>query len=164
MLPFMPELQILTVGERDLVMSREFNAPRDLVFACYTRPELIRRWLLGPDGWTMPVCEFDARIGGKYRYVWRHTDGREMAMSGVLREIEPPEKLVSTELFDDDWTGGEALTSLVLTERSGRTLMTQTVTYASAEARAGALASGMTGGLEMGYQRLDAVLEEMRED
>jgi len=164
MLPFMPELQILTVGERDLVMSREFNAPRDLVFACYTRPELIRRWLLGPDGWTMPVCEFDARIGGGYRYVWRHADGREMAMSGVLREIEPPEKLVSTELFDDDWTGGEALTSLVLTERSGRTLMTQTVTYSSAEARAGALASGMTGGLEMGYQRLDAVLGEMRED
>lgn len=164
MLPFMPELQITTVGERDLVMTREFNAPRDLVFACYTRPELIRRWLLGPEGWSMPVCEFDARIGGKYRYVWRHNDGRETAVSGVLRDIAPPEKLVSTELFDDDWTGGEALTSLVLTDRGGRTLMTQTVTYSSAEARAGALASGMTSGLEMGFQRLDAVLGDMQED
>src|SRR5579871_818804 len=86
-------------GEREIVMTRTFDAPRALVFEAYTTPEYVRRWLLGPDGWTMPVCEIDLRVGGRYRYVWRHADGREMGMGGLYKEITTPERIVSTETF-----------------------------------------------------------------
>ena len=108
-------------------MTRDFDAPRSLVFEAYTKPELLKRWLFGPDGWSFAVCEIDLKVGGKYRYVWRHEDGREMGMGGVYREIVPPERLVCTELFDEDWTGGEALGTIVLTEKDGKTTLTQTM-------------------------------------
>jgi uncharacterized protein YndB with AHSA1/START domain len=151
-------LTIATPGDREIVITRAFDAPRQLVFDAYTKPELVRRWLLGPSGWTMPVCEIDLRVGGKFRYLWRKDAGTEMGMGGVYREIAPPERLVCTELFDDDWTGGETLSTLVLTEQDGKTTVTQTVLYASRKARDGALATGMTEGLEAGYERLDEVL------
>src|SRR3989442_12696438 len=89
------ELRIAAPGDRDLVMTRVFDAPRKLVFDAHTKPELVRRWLLGPPGWSMPVCEIDLRVGGKYRYVWRHdTNGTPMGMGGVYREIRAPERLV----------------------------------------------------------------------
>jgi len=155
-------LAITTPSDREISMTRVFHAPRTLVFEAYTRPHLLSRWLLGPEGWTMPVCEIDLTVGGKYRYVWRHEDGREMAMGGVYREIVAPERLVTTELFDEDWTGGETLSTLLLVEQGGRTTMTNIVLYASREARDGALASGMTEGLESGYSRLDEVLVSMQ--
>src|SRR5678816_4821424 len=96
-------LQITTRGDRELVMARVFDAPRHLVFEACSKPELVRRWLLGPDGWSMPVCEIDLRVGGSYRYVWRHSDGREMGMGGVYREIIVPERIVATEKFDEAW-------------------------------------------------------------
>ena len=84
-------LEITTPGDREIVMTRVFDAPRELVFDAHTKPELVKRWLLGPDGWSMPVCEIDLRVGGAYRYVWRRdTDGTEMGMGGVYREIVPP--------------------------------------------------------------------------
>lgn len=154
-------LAVTTPSDREISMTRIFNAPRRLVFEAYTKPHLLSRWLLGPEGWTMPVCEIDLAVGGRYRYVWRHKDGREMAMGGVYREIVVPERLVTTELFDEDWTGGETLSTLVLVEQGGMTTMTTTVVYASQQARDGALRSGMTDGLEAGYSRLDDVLELM---
>ncbi|HEV2842730.1 MAG TPA: SRPBCC domain-containing protein [Chthoniobacterales bacterium] len=81
-------------------MTRAFDATRDLVFDALTKPELVKRWLLGPPGWSMPICEIDLKVGGAYRYVWRHEDGREMGMGGTYREIVRPERLVNTELFD----------------------------------------------------------------
>lgn len=153
-------LQMSTVGERELQLTRVFNARRQLVFDCWTKPERVRRWLTGPEGWSFAVCDIDLRVGGVYRYVWRHVDGREMGMSGVYREIAAPERLTSTELFDEDWTGGETVNTLVLIERNGQTLMTNTIRYASAEARAGALRSGMEAGLAVGYARLEALLAE----
>jgi uncharacterized protein YndB with AHSA1/START domain len=97
----MTNLTLTTPSDREILITRDFNAPRALVFDCMSKPELVRRWLLGPPGWTMPVCEIDHRVGGRYRYVWRNqTDGREMGMGGVYREIVPPEKVVQTELFD----------------------------------------------------------------
>jgi uncharacterized protein YndB with AHSA1/START domain len=148
-------------GDREIVFKREFNAPRKLVFEAHSKPEYVQRWLLGPNGWTMPVCEIDFRVGGRYRYVWKHSDGREMAMGGVHREIVPHERIVTTELFDEDWTGGEAVTTLTLTERGSKTFMTSTVAYASREARDGALATPMADGMETGYARLDELLASL---
>ena len=119
--------KITTRGDRELVMTREFDAPRHLVFDAFTKPELVRRWLLGPDGWSMPVCEIDLRVGGSYRYVWRHASGNEMGMGGVFREIVPPERIVSTEKFDHAWYPGEAVGTIVLTEHAGKTTLTQIV-------------------------------------
>lgn len=152
-------LQVATPSDREIVVTREFNAPRQRVFDAHTKPELIKRWLLGPDGWTMPVCEVDLRVGGKYRYVWRHPDKSEMGMGGVYREIEAPERLVATEKFDEPWYPGEALDTLVLTERNGKTLLTQTMLYESKEARDIAASSGMTDGMAAGYDRLERMLD-----
>src|SRR5262249_54311076 len=148
-------------GDRELVMTRTFDAPRALVFEAFTKPELVRRWLLGPDGWTMPVCEIDLRVGGSYRYVWRHTSGNEMGMGGGYRELVPPERIVSTEKFDQAWYPGEAVGTIILTEKEGKTTLTQTVLYQSAEALQAVLKSPMEQGVEAGYKRLSEVLAEV---
>ncbi|MBK7403682.1 MAG: SRPBCC family protein [Phycisphaerales bacterium] len=140
-------------------MTRTFNAPRQLVFDSHTKPELVKQWLLGPPGWTMPVCDIDLRVGGRYRYVWRHQDGVEMGMSGVYREVVPPERLVATEAFDQPWYPGEAIVSTVFVERDGRTTLTTTVRYETKHARDGVLKSGMEQGVEASYNRLDSVLQ-----
>jgi uncharacterized protein YndB with AHSA1/START domain len=154
-------LKVTTPTDREVVITRVFDAPRALIFDCHTKPELVRRWLLGPPGWTMPVCEIDLRVGGKYRFVWRGPDGTEMGMGGVHREIVAPERLVTTQLFDQDWTGGETLGTLVLTEKEGKTILTNTIVYSSREARDGALSTGMTDGMEAGYARLDELAAAM---
>jgi uncharacterized protein YndB with AHSA1/START domain len=152
-------LEVVAAGELDAVITRTFDAPRALVWACHTKPELVRRWLLGPDGWAMPTCEIELRVGGAFRFVWRHADGREMAVGGVFREVEAPERLVRTELFDDDWTGGETVVTQTFAERDGKTTLRMTVRYASARARDAALATPMAEGLEAGYARLDDILK-----
>jgi uncharacterized protein YndB with AHSA1/START domain len=158
MLQKVGKLELNLVGDNAIQLTRLFNAPRDLVWEANTKPDLVRRWLLGPEGWTMPICEIDLRVGGRYRYVWAHADGREMGMAGAYAEVSPTTRLVSRELFDDDWTGGEAENALALSDIGARTLMTLTVTYASSQAREGALKSGMLDGMETGYARLDDVL------
>jgi uncharacterized protein YndB with AHSA1/START domain len=150
-------LEVTTPSDREVVISRVFDAPRKLVWNCHTKPELVRRWLLGPPGWVMTVCEIDLTVGGRYRFEWRHPDGGALAMGGVHREVLAPERIVNTQLFDEDWTGGETVGTLILTERDGRTTLTNTILYASREARDGALRSGMTEGMETGYTRLDAM-------
>jgi len=140
-------------------MTRVFDAPRRLVFDAMTRPELIKRWLLGPPGWTMPVCEIDLRVGGKYRYVWKHADGRSMGMGGTFTEIVRPARIVATQLFDEDWTGGETIVSTEIVEKSGKSTLTTTVRYVSREARDAALKTGMTTGMEAGYERLEELLQ-----
>jgi uncharacterized protein YndB with AHSA1/START domain len=153
------KLTVATEGDREVIFTRAFAASRDLVFDCMTKPDLVKRWLLGPPGWTMPVCEIDLRVGGKFRYVWRNQDGRDMGLGGVYQEIAAPERIVHTEMFDEDWTGGQTLVTSTLTEAGGRTTLTTSVLYANDKARQGALVSGMTEGMEMGYARLDALLE-----
>jgi uncharacterized protein YndB with AHSA1/START domain len=151
-------LQLTTRGEREIVMTRVFDAPRSLVFEACTRPELVKRWLLGPDGWTMPVCEIDLRVGGGYRYLWRNASGKEMGMRGVYREVVPPERIVATEKFDESWYPGEAVGTIILTEREGKTTLTQTVLYQSREARDTVLKSGMERGVAASYDRLAELL------
>ena len=153
-------LKIATPSDREIVMTRDFDAPRALVFEALTKPELVKRWLLGPDGWSMPVCEIDLKVGGTYRYVWRHdADGSEMGMSGVYREILAPESIVATERFDQPWYPGEAVGTTLLVEKNGRTTLTNTVRYESKEIRDGVLQSGMEDGVSRSYDRLAELVE-----
>jgi uncharacterized protein YndB with AHSA1/START domain len=148
-------LKLTTQGDREIVMTRALDAPRRLVFDAFTKPELVKHWLLGPPGWSMPICEIDLRVGGIYRYVWRRdSDGSEMGMGGVYREIVAPERLVATEKFDQAWYPGEAVGTTVLVEQDGKTTITQTVLYQSREARDAVLKSGMERGVAASYDRL----------
>ena len=144
-------LTVTLLSDRDLVMTRVFDAPRELVFSAWTEPQHVSNWF-GPRGWTMPTCQIDRRPGGAWRFVLRGPDGAEMGMSGVYQEITPPERLVSTESFDD--YPGESLNTMVLTEQDGRTTMTTTVRYESREVRDAVLASGMEAGAGETLDRL----------
>jgi uncharacterized protein YndB with AHSA1/START domain len=156
-------LDIATPTDREIVITRVFQAPRRLVFDAFTRPELLKRWLFGPDGWSLDVCEVDLRPGGRYRYVWRRErTNAEMGAGGVFLEVAPPERIVATERFDDAWYPGESVGTIVLAEASGRTTLTQTLRYESREARDIALKSGMEDGLKAGYDRIESVLAGMQ--
>jgi uncharacterized protein YndB with AHSA1/START domain len=147
-------LQITTPSEREIVMSRVFDAPRSLVFDAWTKPELLKRWLGVRGGWSMVICEVDLRVGGAYRFVWRGPDGAEMGMGGVYREIVAPERLVATESFDDPWYPGEAVDMTVLVEEGSKTTATTTVLYESEEIRDAVLESGMARGVAESYDML----------
>jgi uncharacterized protein YndB with AHSA1/START domain len=151
-------MTLTTPSDREICFTRTFKAPRALVFDAFTRPDLLARWMIGPDGWSMSVCEVDLRPGGRFRYVWTKAGGKEMGMGGTFVEITPPERIVHVELFDEDWTGGETRVTTELVEQDGVTRMSLTVRYASQAARDGALQSGMTSGMEMSYARLDRLL------
>jgi uncharacterized protein YndB with AHSA1/START domain len=152
------KLQISTPSDREIAMSREFDAPPNLVFEAWTKPELIRRWLGVRGGWTFAVCEVDLRVGGKYRFVWRGPSGSEMGMGGVYREIVRPERLVATEKFDDPWYEGEALDTTTFVERGGKTTATTTVRYASREVRDAVLKSPMEHGMAESLDQLARLL------
>jgi len=150
-------------GNREILVTRLFDAPRRLVFDAYTKPELIKQWLLGPDGWSMPVCKVDLRVGGKYRYVWKSdADGREMGMGGIYREVVPPERIVVTEVFDEAWYPGDAVDTIVLVEKAGQTTLTQTIRYNSPETRDAVLKSPMQKGMAASYDRLDKFVPSVR--
>ena len=145
-----------TPSEREFAMTRVFEAPRRLVWEAWTNTEHLPKWMLGPPGWTMPVCEIDLRPGGAWHFVWRQSDGTEMAMRGVYREVVPPERLVTTESWGGDWP--ETINTLVLVEEDGKTTMTQTILYPSKEARDAALKTGMSDGVSVSFDRLAAYL------
>lgn len=154
-------LKLAAQGEREISVTRAFDAARELVFKAWARPDLLKRWLYGPEEWRLAVCEIDPRVGGAARFVWRHHDGREMGMSGVYREIMRPERIVFTEVWDEDWTGGEALVTLVLAERADATMLTQTMRYSSRAARDTVLATPMEQGMALSYDRLAKLLASM---
>lgn len=148
-----------TPSDREVVMTRVVDAPRRLVFEAWTSPEHVPHWMLGPDGWTMPVCEIDLRPGGEWHFVWRRPDGTEMEMRGVYREVAPPERLVSTESWGGDWP--ETLNTLILSEVEGKSTITSTILYPSKEARDAALETGMKEGASQSFDRLDEHLRTM---
>jgi uncharacterized protein YndB with AHSA1/START domain len=158
MKPSSGKLILTTPSDREIAFTRDFDAPRKLVFAAFTKPAMVKRWLLGPDGWTMPVCKMDLRVGGKYRWGWRHGDGREMGMGGVYREVAPPVRIVFTEKFDFAWYPGEALVTVEFHEHDGKTTLTETIRYESKAARDGVLKSGMRRGVKVSYDRLEKIL------
>ena len=147
-----------TPTDRALVITRAFAAARPRVFDAWTNPRQLPSWLLGPEGWTMPVCEIHLREGGTWRYVWRKADGAEMTMTGTFREVAPPGRLVTTEAWGPPWP--ETLNTLELTEAAGLTTMTLTVLYPSKEAREAAVQPGMKAGLDKGFDRLDELLAQ----
>jgi len=148
-------LNVTTPTDREIVLTRTFDAPRRLVFDAFTKPLLLKRWF-GPRGWSLVVCEVDLRVGSGFRFVLRGPDGRDMGMSGVYREIEPPERSVHTESFDD--YPGESVVTAVWVEEGDKTTLTATVLYASQEVRDAVIRSGMEHGAAESYDRLAEML------
>lgn len=147
-------------GELEIVMTRAFDAPRELVFDALTKPNMVSRWMLGPPGWTMPTCDIDLKVGGTFRYVWQSPEEIEMGMGGAYREIVRPERIVNVETFDEECAGGETLVTTVFTEENATTLLATTVRYSSRKARDAAFESPMADGLGQSYDKLDALLAE----
>jgi uncharacterized protein YndB with AHSA1/START domain len=155
-------VEVTTPSERELKVTRAFNAPAKRVFEAHTKPEYVREWLLGPPGWSMPVCEIDLKVGGRYHYLWRNDEkGREFGTRGEFREIVANERIVHSERMEGLGAGSagpEAVCTLTLVEREGRTTLTMSILFASPEIRDRALKSGMTDGMAMSYDRLETML------
>ena len=149
-----------TPSDREVVVTRVVNAPRRLVFAAWTEPRHLQRWLTGPEGWTMPVCEIDLRPGGRWRYVYRKASGKEMTLTGSVLEVVPPERFVTTESWGPEWP--DTVNTLVLTESEGRTRIALTITYVSKEARDAALDTGAMDGMNRAFELLDELLDAER--
>jgi uncharacterized protein (TIGR03086 family) len=149
-------LVVTTPHGNQIVLTRVFDAPRQLVFDALTRPELIVRWY-GRRDWSLVTCEVDLRVGGAWRFVSRGPDGTEMGQFGEFREISPPGRLVRTEAFDE-WDAGAAVVTTVLVEHDGKTTMTATVVYPSRQVRDAVVETNMEAGAGESYERLDAVL------
>jgi uncharacterized protein YndB with AHSA1/START domain len=154
------ELTVTTPSEREIVMTREFNAPRDLVFKAHTSCEHMSRWW-GPRKYEVVGCEIDFRPGGKWRIVHRGPDGEEYAFRGEYREIVPPERIVWTFEFEG-FPGQVSVETLTLEERDDKTTFTATSVYDTVEARDGMLQSGMEEGAAETMERLDEYLEILR--
>jgi uncharacterized protein YndB with AHSA1/START domain len=158
--------QVTLPSDREVKVTRSFRAPRVLVYRASTEPELVRRWLLGPPGWTMPVCEMDVRVGGQYRWRWQSEEkGSEFGFSGTFREVQSPSRIVHTEAYEPGTVGGPypgepALVTVTFTEDGGVTTMTSLIDFGTKEARDAAVATGMTDGMEQSYQLLDRLLED----
>ena len=152
---------VTTPSDREIRMTRLFNAPRSLVFEAMTQPEHVREWWgrLG-DGYSVPVCDIDFRVGGKWRFVNRHPKG-EAAFHGEYREINPPARVVFTEIFEDFPDSVSVVTS-ELTEENGKTRLTATVTYPSVEVRDMVIASGMAKGAGISYDRLEDLVAKLQ--
>lgn len=155
-------VEVTTPSACEIKVTRVFNAPAKLVYECHTKPALVQRWMLGPPGWQMPICEIDPKVGGTYRYVWRNdSDGTEFGFRGTFLEIDAPTRIVHSERMDGaPEEAGEAICTLTLEESGGRTTLTQVMRFISQEVRDGALQSGMADGMGMSYDRLDQVMKE----
>lgn len=156
-------LQISTPTDTTIALTREFNAPRRLVWEAMFTPDRMRRWMSPPPGWTMTICECEPRMGGALRLEFRSEDADQiMTIQGVFTEVVPHERAVHTETMA--WGSGEVIGSQVetheFTEKDSVTTMRITQEYESKEARDGALASGMSEGMEACFNQLEAVLAQ----
>jgi uncharacterized protein YndB with AHSA1/START domain len=160
----MEKAQVSLPSKQEAQVTRSFKAPRAVVYRCYTEPTLVRRWLLGPPGWTMPVCEMDLRVGGSYRWRWRsNEDKSEFGFTGVFRKLEPGTRIVHTQNYDPGTTGvgmgeGEAIVTVTFAESNGVTTVTTLIDFGSEKTRDASVATGMTDGMEQSYQLLEQVL------
>jgi uncharacterized protein YndB with AHSA1/START domain len=153
-------LRVTTPSDREIVLTRTFTARRRMVFDALTKPELLVRWF-GARGWNLVVCEVDLRVGGGWRFVSRGPDGAEMGHGGVYRVVAPPERLVYTELFDDQSYPGESLVTQQFVEHGANTTLVSTVRYATPEGRDTVLRYPMARGAGESYDRLDSLFEEI---
>lgn len=158
--------QVTLPSDREVRVVRSFNAPRELVWDAHTKPELVTEWMLGPSGWTMPVCEMDVRPGGKYRWRWRSDEnGKEFGFFGVFKEVSKPSRIAHEESYDPGDLGGAmrmepAIITSDFVEAGSVTTLTVTMLFASKEVRDAAVSTGMTGGMEQGYARLDDMFKK----
>jgi uncharacterized protein YndB with AHSA1/START domain len=158
--------QVTLPSDREVKVTRSFRASRPLVYKAYTEPMLLQRWLLGPPGWSMPVCEMDVRVGGRYRWRWRsEKDASEFGFAGTFREVQARSKLVHTQIYDPGTVDeahpqSESLVTVIFTEDGSLTTVTTLIDFGSKEARDAAVATGMTDGMEQSYQLLDDFLRE----
>lgn len=162
---FTPEVEVTTPGNHDVVVKRKFNAPLALVWRCYTDPALVQRWMLGPPGWSMPVCEIDFRVGGQYLYRWRSDDdGSEFGFTGTYKEIIDQARIAHSEkpVDLDNMGDGEAHNVAEFTALGDMTEIVMTMSYASAEVRQMVLETGMTDGMGQTFLLLDALMDEMQ--
>jgi uncharacterized protein YndB with AHSA1/START domain len=151
------QLEIQLIGDNEVLLTRLFSASVQDVFDAHTKPNLVKRWMLGPPGWSMLVCEIDLRVGGGYRVEWSHPEQGNFAIHGEYLEIDAPVKFRNTETMGNDTT----VQVITFTAQGGKTLMSFKTTYASSEARAAAIASGGADGMEPGYANLDRMLAEL---
>jgi uncharacterized protein YndB with AHSA1/START domain len=151
-------MTITTPSDREIAMTRVFDAPRALVFDAWTRPALLRQWYGVHSGWAMVVCDIDLRVGGEYRFGWQCPGKPDMAVHGVYREVVRSERLVATETFDEPWYPGDAEATTVLTEERDHTRVTMTIRYDNQDARDAVLRSPMEHGVASSFDRLAEVL------
>jgi uncharacterized protein YndB with AHSA1/START domain len=152
----MSKMTLSTEGDRHVVVTRRFAAPPEAVFRAHTEPELVQRWLLGPDGWTMPVCVCDARPGGRIRYEWSDGKGNGFYLTGEFVELVPFSRIVHVErMHMPDPTPDNRVETRFEADSNG-TLMTMRMTLPDAQTRAAMLATGMEHGMEASYARLEA--------
>ncbi len=154
-------LTITTPTDREVVMTRVFDAPRSLVFDALTRPELLKRWMEAP-GRSLEVCDIDLRVGGAYRFVWRGPGRKDVGSRGTYLELAPPGRLVTSESWED-WDAGDTRATTVLVERQGKTTMTLTTLFPSREVRDTVLEAGLKSGAATNYEKLAEVLARARD-
>lgn len=156
-------LVVTTPSDREIVMTRIFDAPRQLVFDAWTKPEHLVHWY-GAKGWTLTTCEIDLRPGGVWRFVMQGPNGAEMGVRGIYREIVPPERIISTESYDDfEEMGGETINTLTFEEADGKTTVTSTVRYQTREDRDAILRTPMERGVAEGFDALEAYLRKLQQ-
>jgi len=148
------KLNVATRGDKEIILTRQFDAPRHLVWEAMTKPEHVRYWWNCMDGYTMPVCEIDFRVGGKWRYVVVAADGNEVGFHGEYLEIVTPEKIVNTEIFDP-FPDSPATCTVTLVEKDGKTNFKNVVVHLSQEARDGHINSGMEVGANIAMDRIE---------
>jgi uncharacterized protein YndB with AHSA1/START domain len=156
------KLVVTTPSDLEIVMTRDFDAPAALVFEVFTQPEHVKQWW-GCSSQAMPVCDIDLRVGGAYRYVFREESGVQHPFIGVYREIQPPTRLVHTQIYDvEPYNAFEAVVTLEFTESGGKTTMKETIAHATKEARDGHLMSGMEEGAALSLDRVDDLLAKLQ--
>lgn len=156
----MKTLEMTKTAANEVCVKRSFDAPISLVWRAFTEPALIQRWMTGPPGHTMPICEMDARVGGSWRYVWKMPEG-EMEAYGQVKEIVLHERIVHTETFAP-WPDQSSLVTTEFTALGDRTLVTTTMAFSDEATRDMVLRTGMTDGMESSYARLETILPELR--
>jgi uncharacterized protein YndB with AHSA1/START domain len=161
--------QVTLPSDREVRVARQFNAPREFVYHAHTIPELVRKWMVGYPGWDWCVCDMDVRVGGKYRWAWKNLeDGQQFGFVGTFTVVDAPSRLAHDQYYDPgdvgDWgsmpVGEPCIVSLDLSEQDGVTTLVCNMIFASKEARDGAVATGMTDGMEYNYTCLDGVIDK----
>jgi uncharacterized protein YndB with AHSA1/START domain len=154
----MSKMTLKTEGDKHVIVTRHFAAPPDAVYRAHTEPELIQKWMLGPDGWTMPVCISDPRPGGKIRYEWTNGKGGGFYLTGEYIEVRPHERIVHVERMHlPDPTPDNHIETTFEADGKG-TLMRMRMTLPDEQARAAMLSTGMEAGMEASYVRLESLI------